>query len=122
MLNRIEKFTLGESNFLYIDFSNFKTNGEFKKFIETLKPILKKYEKKSVYTISNTEGVRFDTETKSIIADWMEFNESYVIKGAILGVDGIRRIFINSILSMAGRKNMVFAATKEQAVDLLTGK
>lgn len=122
MLDRIEEFTFGGSNFVYFDLSYFKTNGEFRRFIEAAKHIIKKCEKNSVYTITNTEGVRFDSETKRIISDWMGCNKPYIIKGAVLGADGIRKIFINTIFSIAERKNMIFAYTREQAVDLLLGK
>jgi hypothetical protein len=87
--------------------------------VEMAKPIIERYGQNSVYTISNVEGVRFDSETKRIVADWVEHNKPYVIKGAVVGVDGIRKIFINTIFAMTGRKNMIFVATREKAIGLL---
>jgi len=116
MLERIEKFACADKKFIYFNLSNFKTKEEFFQFIQSAKSIIERYEHNSVYTITNIEGVRFDSEVKKIVAGWAEHNKPYVIKGAIIGVDGMKRIFINSILVITGRKNLIFAAAREQAI------
>jgi hypothetical protein len=63
--------------------------------------------------------VKFDSETKNIIADWMEHNKPYVKFGAIIGFDGIKKIMVNAIFKLCGRKNMVFSSSKEQAIEFL---
>jgi len=122
MIDRIEKFNCADKKFLYFNLSNFKTKEEFFEFIQSAKSIIERYEHNSVCTITNIEGVRFDSEVKQIVAEWIEHNKPYVINGAVIGVDGMKRIFINSILLMTGRKNLTFAATREQAVALLLKK
>jgi hypothetical protein len=49
----------------------------------------------------------------------MEFNRPYIRQGAVIGLDGIKRIMVNSILKMNGRTNMKFFRTRDEAVKWL---
>jgi len=118
-MKRIEEFEHEGRNFIYFDLSRLKTNEEFAQIIEESKPVIIKYAAKSVYTITNIEGVRYDTKTKKIVAEWMEHNKPYVQYGAVIGMDGIKRIMVNAIFALSGRKNMGSATTKEEAITWL---
>jgi hypothetical protein len=119
MEHRIEEFKQNEKNFIYLDLSGFKTNDEYRKFVEAAKTHISKYAKSSLYTITNIRDVNFDTETKRVIAEWMDFNRPYVKFGAVMGFDGIKRMIVNSIFKLSGRKNMAFVSSKEEAVEWL---
>ena len=119
MKQRIEEFTMEEKQFLYFDLSEFKTNDEYAELIEAANGYMVKYAEKSIYTITNIRDVKFDTETKKIIAKWMEHNKPYVKYGAVIGFDGIKRMVVNLIFKMSGRKNMTFATDKEAAIKWL---
>jgi hypothetical protein len=119
MEQRIEEFTQDGKNFISFDLSEFKTNDEFRKFIEIAKTYMPKYAENSLYTITNIRGVSYDTETKKVIAEWMDYNRPYVKYGAVMGFDGIKRIMVNSILKLSGRKNMTFTSDREKAIEWL---
>jgi hypothetical protein len=119
MEQRIEEFTLDGKNFLYLDMSEFKENSEYIEFVEVAKKCIAKYAECSVFTITNIRDVKFDTETKKIVAEWMEYNKPYVKRGAVIGFDGIKRIVVNAIFKMGGRKNMIFFPNREQAIEWL---
>jgi len=119
MENRIEEFTLDGNNFIYFNLSKFKENAEYRELIEIAKKRIAKYAKCSLFTITNIKDVKFDTETKKIVAEWMEYNKPYVKYGAVIGFDGIKRIIVNAVFKMVGRKNMVFFPRREQAVEWL---
>jgi len=119
MKHRIEEFTRDGKNFIYLDLSDFKENSEYKEFVGIAKVSIAKYAENSLLTITNVRDVKFDSETKKIIAEWMKFNKPYVKYGAVIGFDGIKRIVINAIFKMGGRKNMMFFPNKEQAVEWL---
>jgi len=116
---RIEEFTHEGKNFIYYDLSDFKTNDEFLEFTKKAKECIAKYAEYSLFTITNIKDVKFDSETKNIIADWMEYNKPYVKFGTVIGFDGIKKIMVNAILKLCGRKNMAFVSSKEQAIELL---
>ena len=119
---RTDVFTRDNKNFMYIDLSEFKTNEELTAITQDIGLEIAKYPPGSLYTITNIDNIRFDTESKAITAKYMEQNGPYVKYGAIIGLDGIKKIMAGLIFTMSGRKNMIFAYTKEQAVELLLRK
>ena len=121
-MERIEEFTQDGKDFFYFDLSGLKSNDEYIKVIEDSKSLISKYSENSLYTITNIEGVRYDTTTKKVVAEWMTHNRPYVKYGVCIGVDGIKRIMLNAIFALSGRKNMELASTKEAAIELLLQK
>jgi hypothetical protein len=120
MENRIEQFEYEGKKFIYYDMSNFKNNGQFRKFIAHAKEVIQRYPKdNSLFSITNIEGVVYDSETKTIVAEWMDFNRPHIREGAVIGLDGIKRIMVNSILKISGRNNMKFFRTRDDAVQWL---
>jgi len=53
------------------------------------------------------------------MAEWIAYNKPYVKYGAVIGFDSIKRMVVNAILKMGGRKNMMFLHNKEQAIEWL---
>jgi hypothetical protein len=120
MENRIEQFDFEGKKFVYYDLSNFKNNIQFKEFIESAKTLMRQHPADgSFFSITNVEGVVYDTETKNICAEWMDFNRSYIKQGAVIGLDGIKRIMVNAVLKMSRRNNMKFFRARDEAVKWL---
>jgi hypothetical protein len=115
-MGRIEEFTRDGKSFVFLDLSRFKEVGDYKGVIEPSKAVISKYPPASLYTITDITGVNFDLEVKRTVAAWMEGNKPHVKFGAVIGVDGVKRIVVNSIFALAGRKNMRCVATKEEAI------
>ena len=119
---RIEEFTRNGKNFIYIDLSDLRTNEEFLEMTRVIEPAVAKYPPLSLYTITNVENVRFDSASKEFVARYMEHNKPYVKHGAVIGIDGIKKVMGNMVLALSGRDNLDFAFTKEQAIELLLKK
>jgi len=118
-MERIEEFTLEGKNFMYIDFSNLKSNRDFMQTTKSIEPLMEKYPENSLYTITNIENVRFDTESKEIVAKYMEHNKPYVKYGAVIGLDGIKKVFASTVFKLSKRNNMSFAFSKDKAIEWL---
>lgn len=116
---RIEEFMRKGKNFVYYDLADFKTNDEFREFTKTAKDSIGKYAECSILTITNIKEVKFDSEAKNIMTDWMEYNKPYVKFGAIIGFDGVKKIVFNALFKLSGRKNITFSSSKEQAIEFL---
>ena len=116
---RIEEFSVDGKNFIYLDWSGIKSNEEFTRAINEMELAIAQYPEQSLYTITNIENVRFDTESKEIVARHMKLNKPYVKYGAVIGLDGIKKTMINTLLKLSERDNMFFAFTKAQAIELL---
>jgi len=115
----LEEFVRNGKNFLYIDFSDFRSNKDFLEAINEIQPEIAKFPENSLYTITNISDVKFDTESKELVAKYMEHNKPYVKRGAVVGLDGIKKVMVEMIFKLSGRSNMIFAYTKEQAIELL---
>ena len=116
---RFEEFERGGKDFIYIDFSDFNSNEEFDDLFKTVEPAIAKYPEGSLYTITNIDNTWVDTETKDLFVKYMKHNMPYVKYGAMIGLDGIKKLIVNSVLVQSGRDNMIFAFTIEQAIKLL---
>ena len=115
----IEEFTHDRKNFIYIDIKRFMSIGEIIHAFEDVKQTIEKYAENSLYTIINIEYVMFDTKILEIAAKYMEYNKPYVKYGVVIGIDGIKKNLVNSILKKCNRNNIAFALTKEQAIEFL---
>lgn len=119
-LKRIEAFTINKRSFIYFDLSKIKSNNEFTEFTNMAKDFIQNYKPESVYSIANIEGILFDSQTKEILADWLDFNSKYVVYGSVINVDGIKKIMFNSVLNISNRKNIKYFNTRHQAVEWLS--
>ena len=119
---RIEEFTQDGKHFIYIDLSELKSNEEFIEQIRLIEPIIRKYPKGSLYTITNMGKTRFDAGTKAILVRYLEHNKPYVKYGAVVDFDGIMKMMGNSAIQLSKRDNLFFALTKEQALEVLLQK
>ena len=119
MENRIEEFTINGKNFVYIDFSGLASDRDFLEVINMAEPAIAKHPEKSVYTITDITNIRFDSHTKEIAARFTEHNKKYVMSGVIIGLDGIKKMMVRTVMKLSGRNNLDFAFTREQAIEFL---
>ena len=119
MTERIEEFTRDGKIFVYIDFSGITSDEDFSELCEIAGQVIAKYPEQSLYTISNIEKVRFDSNTKEIVVNFMQSNKPYVKYGIVIGIDGIKKMMVRSVLKLSGRANLNFCFTKEEAIDRL---
>jgi len=118
-MEHVEEFTVDGKNIIYIDFSNAVSEKDFSAVIEQVKRVISKYAEKSVCTITNMENVRFDSNIKEIFVKYAESNKPYVKYGAAIGMDGIKKKMIESILKLGGRPSFHYCFTKEEALKWL---
>ena len=114
-----EEFSLDGHNFVYIDLSKIDMKEDFSIASLEIKSVIAKYPPNSLYTITHIDSVKFDSELKKIIAEYMGHNKLYVKYGVVIGLDGIKKIIAKSIFKICGRTNMHFAFSKEQAIEWL---
>jgi hypothetical protein len=120
MENRIEQFDFAGKRFIYYDISHFRNNHQFREFVACAKEAIQRYPRdQSLFSITNVEGVMYDSETKIICAGWMDFNRPYIRQGAVIGLDGIKRIMVNAVMKICGRSNMKFFRARDEAVKWL---
>ena len=122
LMKRVEEFYLDGKPFIYINLSGIKNNNDFVEALNAIMPEIAKYPENSLYTITDISDVRLDSESKHIFTECMKHNSRYVKFGAVIGVDGIKKIIVNSALKLSERTNMHFAFSKEKAIEWLTAQ
>jgi len=118
-MKRIEEFTRDGKNFMYIDCSGIKTNDGFLELISEVKPKIAKHPEQSLYTITNIDDIRFDSNSKKIAAEYLEHNKPYVKCGVVIGLDGVKKLLVSAIAKISGRTNIYFTFTKKEAIERL---
>ena len=122
-MERFHEYDLEGKSFVEIDFSGLSDTDHFLVLNKEINQAIAKHPLKSVYTITNVANIRwFDQSIRSIVSDYMKNNEPYVKYGAVIGLDGVSRVIVNSIIKLTGRTNMFLAFSKEQAVEWLLKK
>jgi len=112
-----EEFTIEGKNIIYIDFSLPKTDEDFSEAFEEVGNVIASHPECSLYTITNMAGVRIDTLYKDNFIKYGKHNKPYVIKGVLIGLDGVTKLIIENIIKKAGRDKFHIAFTKEKAVE-----
>jgi len=96
-MNYVSEFVREGKTFVYINLIGLKSNIEFYRALDEVKDFMIRYQPKSVYTIVDIHDIMFDTVTRDIFVEMGMINKNYVIKGAIIGVDGIKKIMFKRI-------------------------
>lgn len=73
----------------------------------------------SVKTLTDITNARYSVETTEALKDLAASNKPYVSASAIVGVEGMKNIVLNSVIKFSGRSNMRVFKTREEALDWL---
>jgi len=112
-----EEFSVEGRNIIYIDFSQAKTPEDYSTAFEEVGRAIAGYPENSLYTITNMAGTRIDTFSKDAFIKYAEHNKPYVKKGVVIGLDGVTKMIVNSIVEKAARDKFHIAFTKEKAIE-----
>jgi len=118
-MRRIEEFTENGKDFICFDLSGFKTDEDYKEFIESAKIVIRKHPPDSLYTITNMSGAVITSNTHDIIADWVGYNKPYVKCGAVYGVDFTMKTIGKAVGIVTQRMNLAYFASKEESIEYL---
>jgi hypothetical protein len=94
---------------------------ELKKITSQIELDIEKEPPKSTICICNVKDItiRLRPEIIQILKDFTKHNEPYMKMTAVIGVEGLRLIFFNSILVFTRRKNLILKNTEEEALEWL---
>ena len=122
MMDRVEEFERDGKNFVYIDFSGLTATDDISQAIDRAKAVICSHQIRSVFTITNLDGLRFDNETKDLIIPYTEGNQPYVIAGAIIKLDDFKKSIAETVFAVSGRKELIIMDTKEEAIQFFISK
>ena len=104
---------------LSLNFSNLEIT-ETHKVIEYSSELIQKVPKDSIYTLTNITDAKFDQNLINALKQFTNKNKPYVIAGAVIGVEGIKKTLFNTILLFSGRRNLKVFSDEHGALAWLT--
>ncbi len=106
---------------LFIDFSNTNAEGVNEAIAEA-KPIIAGEAPQSVLCLVETHGTPFALDIGQAIKQFTQHNKPFMKMTAIVGVDGLQQVLLNSAIVFSRRKNLVVRESREKALDFLVSQ
>jgi hypothetical protein len=104
----------------FADYSNFGNETEaMRREVEQAVDALTKEPAKSVLVLSSFEGTNTSISNLNVIRQTIQRANFAVIKRGLLGVDGVRRIFMTTFSNVLGDTNIAAFSSQEEALDWL---
>ena len=102
---------------VYSDYSDL-TPDEAAKYMELSVKSITSHPPKSVYTLLNIKGMRYNTSLLKSIKEMTQQTSPFVLATAVIGVSAITKMIVKSALKFSERK-ITFLDTAESAKDWL---
>ena len=104
---------------VYLDFSNCPIE-EAHDVITAAKPLIRSQPEKSVYTLTYTDGGKFDSEIIGALKEFTKGNEPYVKAAAVVGITGLQKIVLDAVAFFSNREFATFDDIEEAKEYLIT--
>jgi hypothetical protein len=105
----------------HMDFSNLNNPSEIQNLIKESIRFIRLQPPSSVLTLTNIQGMHFNSEIKELFNDFIKGNKPYVKAGAVVGISGMQQILYNGLMKVTGRDIKAFDKV-EDAKNWLTAK
>ncbi|MBP7691949.1 MAG: hypothetical protein KA764_08530 [Anaerolineales bacterium] len=111
-MDRYQFITVRGRRILHINLAGIKAD-EAAAAIETGKKMVSQEPKGSVLTLTDITQGQFNVTVIRALQGFTQFNRPYVRAAAVIGVDGLRRIALETVEKFSGRNFAVFATRAE---------
>lgn len=101
-----------------IDFSKLEAEDACK-VLDYSKELIQRMPEKSLYTLTNVTDANFDLKLIDSLKKFSNANKPYVIAGAVIGAEGIKRTVFNSVIIFSGRSDLKSFTDKDEALSWL---
>ena len=106
---------------VFVDFSRTDLEG-VKQAIAEAKPIIAGEPRHSVLCLVETFGSKFSPDVAEAVKDFTLHNKPYIKMTAIVGVEGLQKVILNSVIVFTRRKNLVTRASRADALTFLVSQ
>lgn len=106
---------------VYVDFSNTDLAGVVQAIAEA-KPLIAGEPPHSVLCLVETPGTRFSKDVADVVREFTEHNKPFIRMTALVGIEGLQKIALNSVFVFTRRKNIVMKGSRAEALDFLVAQ
>jgi len=111
-VKRIQVIDYKGKEIIYLDFSDCNVSEVFE-IIEIAKKIIRVQPLNSVLTLTNVSGTKYNREVIQAMKEFANDNKPFVKAGAVVGIDGLKRIVYDAITRFSERNLPAFDDNKK---------
>lgn len=115
---QVEVIKVGGCSIHYLDFSDLRKKEEIFNQLEIYGKYIRRQPYNSLLTITNLNGMHFNTEIYSAFAAYVKANDPFVRYSGVVGMKGLMQIFYKGFVRITGR-NIKVCESKEEAIAFL---
>lgn len=119
LMDRSKMLNHNNKKVLSMDFSSLETEDACR-VIEHSSKLIQQMPEKSLFTLTNVTGANFDLKLIDSLKKFSNANKPYVIAGAVVGAEGIKRTVFNSVLLFSGRNDLKTFDKTDEALSWLS--
>jgi len=97
---------------IHLDFSRLKADDSIP-IIEQARVTIGGYPPKSVFTLTDVSESNFNNRVTQALKALVVHNKPYVVASAVIGIDGLKQIIFNSVMTFSGRQLHAFDTLAE---------
>ncbi len=112
-MKKVRYIKYKDKKVLYIDFSNANKKDEMIKIMKEAQKEIFASPPDSLLTISNFADCVVDYSLTYELKQYISQNKPYIKAAAILGIGGIKRVILNTVMQITQRKFYVFNNLKD---------
>ncbi len=91
---------------LLFDFAGFTVAADSLPYIRQAQDLVAQQPPNSLYCVVDVTGSKFNGDVVDALKELARHNRPYVIASALVGVSGLQRIILDSVLAFTGRENL----------------
>jgi hypothetical protein len=118
MMTRAKFFKHRDKMILNFDFSGLD-HDDARQVCEYVKDMISRMPKGSVLTLVNVSTMKYDAAFRELTNDLAAHNKPYVLAGAVIGVEGWKKLIFWATLKFTGRNNLKAFDDIEEAKEWL---
>lgn len=107
-MERVSNITHLGKKILYLNFANCKQPQEILSAIENAKKEVVRNPPKSLLTLTDVSDSLFPKELVDAMRDLAAHNKPYVKAAALVGITGMKKYILNTVIKLTGRKLEAF--------------
>ena len=104
---------------LLMDFSGFTTAGDALPHISAARDVVATQPARSLHGIVDVTGSKFNSQVVEALKELATHNAPFMIASGIVGVAGLQRVILDSVIAITGRSNLKAFPTRGEALSWL---
>lgn len=104
---------------LLMDFSGFTTAADALPFIDAAREVVSTQPARSLLGVVDVTGSKFNTRVVEAMKEFAAHNAPFMIASGIVGVAGLQRVILDSVIAITGRSNLKAFPTRGEALSWL---